>query len=255
MTPQPPSRRWMIWAFVPLFSGISFVLAGRRAKERTWEIGGWVLIAFTVLALALSDTEKPRAVDPYDIVMGFVMGGWLAAMVAVYLIRPRYERQMLVGQDHSATEARRAVSPVTDAAPPASSPHTSSQAPTLSGPPPMSIPSGSPQPASITPPLRPAPATPEQTERELTSAGLPAEPVDLNSASAAQLAALPGMTSQLAERAIGYREARGGFRDLRDFVAAAGLQPHHAEQLRERTRVTSQRSARSRGDKGRVLDL
>ena len=59
-------------------------------------------------------------------------------------------------------------------------------------------------------------------------------PVDANSTPAAEMAAALRIDPDLAGRIVAVRQARGGFRDLDDLVAAAGLQPHEMVKLNGR---------------------
>ncbi|MEV0719885.1 helix-hairpin-helix domain-containing protein [Asanoa sp. NPDC050611] len=59
----------------------------------------------------------------------------------------------------------------------------------------------------------------------------PAALVDVNSADAGQLAALPHFDHARAARAIAERDRRGGFTDVFDFSDALGLAPHEYVQV------------------------
>ncbi|MQA94844.1 MAG: hypothetical protein GEV11_09400 [Streptosporangiales bacterium] len=61
----------------------------------------------------------------------------------------------------------------------------------------------------------------------------PAGPVDLNVASAEELAGLPGMDLALAQRAVAERQRRRGFADAEDFGRTLGLAPHQIVRLRD----------------------
>ena len=80
----------------------------------------------------------------------------------------------------------------------------------------------------------------------------PAEAVDVNTATAAELEDLPGMTRSRARRAVKEREAQGGFTSVEDFGETVGLQPHEIVRLR---RVATC-SPRPRGERrfGRRVD-
>jgi hypothetical protein len=64
--------------------------------------------------------------------------------------------------------------------------------------------------------------------------------LDVNTATAEQIGALPGIGLILGKKAVQEREARGGFRSVEDFARAVGptLKPHEFEQLRERLTVS-----------------
>lgn len=58
--------------------------------------------------------------------------------------------------------------------------------------------------------------------------------VDINSAAVAELAALPGLTADLAQQAVELRRERGPFRSVEQFAADLSLQPHVYARLRGR---------------------
>lgn len=61
-----------------------------------------------------------------------------------------------------------------------------------------------------------------------------AEPIDVNEASASDLAGLPGLSRTRARRLISQRDKQGGFASLEAFATAAGLtQPHELMRLRK----------------------
>ena len=57
-------------------------------------------------------------------------------------------------------------------------------------------------------------------------------PVDINTASVQQIAALPVLGILLAKRVVNLREARGGFRSFEEFGEALNLNPQIIERLR-----------------------
>jgi DNA uptake protein ComE-like DNA-binding protein len=254
MPSKQPSRAWTVWAFIPWLGGISFIIAGIKAKERRWWILGLVLLVPTIPGFALSDSEGP---DAFDVAVGFAVAAWAVAVACVLRIRPKYELRMaeLHPEKHPAQPPRRVESPYGD-----DSARHPIPAPTPKPATPSTFARAAARPAatvrSVAPPESqppPAPVTPAQTERELADAGLTRVLIDLNSATAAEMAELPGMTPVLAERALGYRAGRGGYRDFGDFVDAVGLQPHEAEKLR--LCVTVRPAAPKPADRGRLLDL
>ena len=86
----------------------------------------------------------------------------------------------------------------------------------------------------------------------LAADDLTPEPVDVNTAPAAELEKLPGMSRSRARRAVKEREAQGGFTSVEDFGEAVGLQPHEIVRLRKLAAC----SPRPRGERrfGRRVD-
>lgn len=81
----------------------------------------------------------------------------------------------------------------------------------------------------------------------------PAEPVDVQTATADELADLPGLSRTKARRAVKVRAKNGGFVSVEAFGEAAGLQPHEIVRLRSAATC----SPRPRGERrfGRRVDL
>ena len=90
--------------------------------------------------------------------------------------------------------------------------------------------------------------------------GAPAEaavPVEVNTATHLELAALPGVDRRLARRITVERRRRGGFADLAELASAVDLPPHLVVRLRPLLRFDPPpRSGRGpRPPRGRVLDV
>ncbi len=78
--------------------------------------------------------------------------------------------------------------------------------------------------------------------------------VDVNSASALELAAVQAVGPELAERIVGTRQVRGPFRDLDDLAFTLGLQPHELIRIRDHL-VVRVPTAPPEGSRGRLLDF
>ncbi len=74
-----------------------------------------------------------------------------------------------------------------------------------------------------------------ETERAASSPELTpdAEPVDINTAGAEELATLPGIGGKLAERIVKYREDNGDFASVDDLVNVSGIGEGKLEALRD----------------------
>jgi competence protein ComEA len=66
-------------------------------------------------------------------------------------------------------------------------------------------------------------------------------PVDLNSATAAQLETVPGIGKALAGRIVAFREKHGPFRRLEDLMKVKGIGEKSLEKLRPYIRVGTDR--------------
>lgn len=123
--------------------------------------------------------------------------------------------------------------------------------------PPRSAPSSSPaqrppQPAEQRPP---AMSSPPASSSPTTPVSAPVSgPVDINTAPAENLLALPALGQADVERIVAARGERGGFRDMDDLVSAASLQPHQLVALQDRVVFGEFTRPGSQGH-GRVLDL
>ncbi|WP_370949566.1 ComEA family DNA-binding protein [Amycolatopsis sp. cg5] len=82
--------------------------------------------------------------------------------------------------------------------------------------------------------------------------GTPSSTVDVNTATPAELATLPGMSPERAASAVELRRRQGGFADVEAFGVAVGLQPHQIVRLRGR--ATASR-VEQRGTGIRQLDI
>jgi comEA protein len=80
------------------------------------------------------------------------------------------------------------------------------------------------------------PAAPPAT---LSSDVSPAFPLNLNSASAAELTALPGIGEVLAQRIVDYRRQHGAFKSVEELDNVKGIGPAKLAALRELVTITS----------------
>ncbi|SCG68151.1 ComEA family DNA-binding protein [Micromonospora coxensis] len=101
-----------------------------------------------------------------------------------------------------------------------------------------------------------APATPVAPVSGAPASGPPAgSTVDVNTATAAQLGALPGFDAARVHRVLAERDARRAFGSVAEFVAAAGLAPHEYAPLRHVLVCAPPPSPPPGTGHGRVLDF
>jgi competence protein ComEA len=91
--------------------------------------------------------------------------------------------------------------------------------------------------------LAPAPAaarasTPAVPPAEAAASPAAARPVELNTATAAELEALPGIGPSLAARVVAWRAKNGPFRSVEDLEKVPGIGPATATRLRPLVRAT-----------------
>ena len=66
---------------------------------------------------------------------------------------------------------------------------------------------------------------------------LPGETLDINSASAEELAALPGIDQVLSERIVEQRSVSGGYESVEDIMTVEGIGPGRYERIRDLIRT------------------
>lgn len=86
-----------------------------------------------------------------------------------------------------------------------------------------------------------APALAAQAEGKAQApAGSPARQVDLNKASAEELATVPGIGPSLAQRIIEFREKEGPYRRIEDLMKVKGIGEKSFQKLRQHVKVETQ---------------
>lgn len=75
------------------------------------------------------------------------------------------------------------------------------------------------------------PTTPETTVPETTAYPEPSYPININEASARDLAFLPGIGQTIAQRIVDYREANGPYGELTDLLNVEGIGEKRLEQM------------------------
>ncbi|SJN43118.1 hypothetical protein FM104_12390 [Microbacterium esteraromaticum] len=221
---------WMLSTAIPgpMFAWAGFLLVGIVGRMRRWTIVGVVMAGLAIIAaLPVWGQFQPL------IAAAVYLGGMVLALVA----NPSWLRAMW---------ARRASRPATTSARASSRTRTSAASSSTRS-------SNRRRGASTTQTSSKAATSraASATTRERTDAeklaeragassatyfaqpAAPADPVDVNTANADELATLPGITRTRARRLLKARTKQGGFMNLDAFATAAGLQPHELVRLRE----------------------
>jgi DNA uptake protein ComE-like DNA-binding protein len=84
---------------------------------------------------------------------------------------------------------------------------------------------------------------------------MPGQLTDVNTASVHELAQLPGLGADRAQRVVGERQARRGFSSVAEFADAAGLAPHEHAQIRPHVVCSPSAQGPANSGYGRVLDF
>ena len=80
--------------------------------------------------------------------------------------------------------------------------------------------------------------------RSVPAAAQASAPVNLNTANAAQLESLPGISKATAERIIEYREKNGGFKKIEDLMNVRGIGEKSFLQLKPLITVATSKAER-----------
>ena len=91
----------------------------------------------------------------------------------------------------------------------------------------------------------PAASTPAVTAAQEARASAPAQVVNINTATAAQLEALPGIGPSMAQRIVSHREKNGPFKKLEDLMNIQGIGEKSFLKLRPMLTVGGQGDAKA----------
>lgn len=233
----------------------SFLYLGLRTRHRPflyWAAGYFAVIAF---ALVITPDEDDGSLSSALSTVG-VIAVWLGGFVHAVVVHKSY----------AAWRGRPAAHQLTPQWPAPSSgvPQLGLPEPHWFGPadgrpvPTWGRPPAAPAPGAPTPP---APAPPQPAPQPPA----PAVPLDLNTATVAELAAIPAVGPVLARRLVAERTARGGFTSVEQLLTL-GLAPHVVASLLRHARLapaepgapgpqTGQPSDPPHRTRGRVLDV
>ncbi|MDM7460826.1 MAG: helix-hairpin-helix domain-containing protein, partial [bacterium] len=83
-----------------------------------------------------------------------------------------------------------------------------------------------------TPTIVHKPDAPRTPRPETPKPAAPRFPIDLNTATAEQLEAIPGIGPVLAQRIVDYRHAHGRFHSVEELLEVSGIGPKRLENMR-----------------------
>ncbi|WP_250036053.1 ComEA family DNA-binding protein [Paractinoplanes maris] len=238
--PPPPAGpaklSWRLghsaWVLAPILSfgclaAAGFLYVGIRARKPSWWIPG---VAYSVVAWVffILGGEAADGSTMEDVSYGVFFALWAASVVHALIINPSWLRWR------------------------------AGHRPWYSQPPAP--------PVAWAPPPPPAPLPPQMHGLVPGPQQYYAGPVDVNTADGPQLATLPGFGPDRIAHVLAVRQARGGFINLHDFAAAAGLAPHELVAVRDRVVVSPPPPAPDRpgpgptgegppGPYGRIVDV
>jgi competence protein ComEA len=102
---------------------------------------------------------------------------------------------------------------------------------------------------AITLPVAAAPQATSQTKTTTRSAkaAVPTSPINLNTATEAQLASLPGIGAKAAQRILEFRQKNGGFKKIEDLMNVKGIGEKNFLKLKPYITVGTQKADASAG--------
>lgn len=229
------------WVLLPplsfgFLSWLAFLIPAVRSGKWTFYLFSALYAGLLIASTVLNSVDREGVGGNLAVII-LLVGCWLGATIHAVVVNRSFLRALASRQVwYDAPGAQQAFQPqVAPVAPPVLGVSQSDYyAPTA------------PPPGWSATPTTPPPSTPPS----------PDERVDVNAVSTETLTAIPGVSVELAQRIIGSREARGGFRDLDALVAAAQLQPHELVRLRDRLVFgPSPASGNQQSGTGRILDI
>lgn len=240
---------WMVLGWVPLAltAWLGYLIIGLRARNWKWLLISAGLLAWLVAWIAWAGTFPATAKgDPVPPEYASSMGWWTALSFIVWLgnaigLQWRINRKWLVAHAHRAKTgpwyATATAGTISNSGDAAGVARTFDLALGSPGTSPDTGPSYHPATPSPTASEAQSSPMPYVAPRLAVPAGLP--PLDVNHAGREQLAALPGLDFETADRIIAARQRLGGFRDATELVTFGGLKPHLFAAVQGRLTVLS----------------
>lgn len=263
---------WMLWGWFPFAwtAWVGYLIIGIKARNWKWIATAVGFFAFGLTSMILISAIQNAARDAvgHELVKGEATPEpWATYNVIVFLVLIAVwignaavvqwfvNRKWLVWRAHNnpkgatpwyATATATPGAAVGGGVPAAQVSPVAAVDNALRGPAPAGVPAATSTaaplltpPSSATPqaPSRLSPPAPGTLYAPGTEAATPA-PIDLNTATRDQLAALPGIDLAWADHIIATRSRVGGFASPADLVTAASVQPHVFAGIRDRLVAT-----------------
>jgi hypothetical protein len=219
---------WMLWGILSfgVFACVGWLYIGLRSKSRLFLTVGGVLLAWTVAFLALYSaidlpagkgvTGTPTQETQSNLLYGSATVVWIASSIGAWFANRRW---LVWRANRDAALPWYANATSTPQPPPA--PNSQQVSANVDA-------------AFATGPAASSTRTPQAAESGAT--------LNLNSATASQLAELPGLNAETAAHVVAVRARVGGFDAAPDLVTEAGIQPHVFAQIQGRVSVTDKDS-------------
>lgn len=234
------NSRWRWWVFLG-FGGLGFIgffiVAFRVQTKKFWtaafvagvgSAAAWVVSGLNEQAGGTTTTTAASSGAASSLVSGVLIAIWGAQVVYALFLNRDYLRWKADSRNewyNQSVVGQAAINSASAPPPPPVVPQTSPFLGVDTSEYVANVPATQSAPAPILSPVS-APAT----QHAITA------PIDINSASAGDIAMAVGVDDAVVRRVLDARIQRGGFSNLDDMVARAGLQPH--EMLRFRDKVS-----------------
>ncbi|HOL52247.1 MAG TPA: GYF domain-containing protein [Bacillota bacterium] len=277
------SHPWTYWSFCPGFTCFSWLHAAIRSHNKTYLVYAAVYAIFLVLMMCGPSVAQTYGEDSiaFNIVMTFVDIAWIVGIVHTQWVKQSVSSSFPVDTNQSNAQAAAGV-PAAQTAQLAPLPqHQSSTGPVREwrcridgrkyGPFTTSQLRQMAQSGIIKPTdevfrdgatdwvradrvkgLFPAPASANRSDPGGNQTG---ESVDLNNDPEEAIAALPGVGTILAKKAVSIRQSSGGFATVEAFAEALGLKPHMVERIRPLVKLGVRKLEVPPATKTRVVDF
>jgi hypothetical protein len=229
--------RWRFWTWTLGFFGwVGFLWVGYHARRQRWVLYGVLYSIPFIMAMAFADDRGGTVgrflndqVMPFAVIVVGILGIFHARRLLPEYLAIRAREEAGDGGGDAADQARRFLGA-----------------------------GGAPVAAAPRPAVHPIVAAAEADASAAVAQDAAPDPdpeavLDINTASEAQLAALPGVGVVLAKRAIAERERTGAFPSVDAFAEVLELRPHILERLRPRLRAGDRPTPPA--PRGRVVDF